>query len=222
MAGFAAQLWQTGRPIQDAILGHPFVRGLGDGSLPLERYREYLRQDFVFLLDYARVLALAAAAAEEPEAMARWAGLLHATLHGEMELHRRTCAELGIDPAELEQVPPAPYTFTYTRHLRAVARDGSELEIAAGLLPCQWGYAEIAEALAARGLPPVPAYADWVRAYTSPDYRDTARWVWEVCDRLGAAAGPAERARAERAFRASLRCEYLFWDGCWRAAAWPV
>lgn len=221
-AGFAARLWAGAADAHAAVLAHPFVRGLGDGTLPPERYREYLRQDYVFLLDYARVLALSVAAADDPADMEHLAGLLHATLHVEMDLHRRTCAAQGISAAELESTPAAPFTFAYTRHLLAVARAGQLAEIAAALLPCQWGYAEIGRALAARGVPPVPAYAEWVEAYASPGYRETARRVWDLCDRLGAGLGPRARARAERAFAASFRCEHLFWDGCWKGTGWPV
>jgi len=37
------------------------VRGIGDGTLGLERFKFWLRQDYVFLIEYARLLALAAA-----------------------------------------------------------------------------------------------------------------------------------------------------------------
>lgn len=213
--GFAAHLWRGAADLHAAVLAHPFVRGLGDGSLPLARYRDYLRQDYVFLIDYARVLALGVAAAPDPADMDRLAGLLHATLHVEMDLHRRTCADMGIGPAELEAVPAAPFTFTYTRHLLAVARAGTLGEIAAALLPCQWGYAEIGRELHARGTPPVAPYREWIDAYVSEGYQNTARMVWDLCDRCGAVMGSAERARAERVFQDSCRCEYRFWDGCW-------
>ncbi|MDP9266194.1 MAG: thiaminase II, partial [Chloroflexota bacterium] len=79
-----------------ANLRHPFVRGIGDGTLPKRRFLHYLAQDYVFLTDYARVLALAAARASRVADMTSFAGLLHATLNVEMALHRRLCAREGI------------------------------------------------------------------------------------------------------------------------------
>ena len=31
---------------------HPFVKGLGDGSLSLDKFQYYLKQDYIFLFDY--------------------------------------------------------------------------------------------------------------------------------------------------------------------------
>lgn len=220
-SGFSAHLWDGAATTISRVLAHPFVHGLADGTVPLARYHGYLRQDYVFLQDYARVLALAVAAGG-PEDMEWLARLLLDTLQTEMGLHRRTCAEAGITGADLEAERPAPFTFAYTRHLLAVARGGTLGEIAAALLPCQWGYAEIGRTLAAQNPSPVALYREWIAAYASEGYQETARRVWDLCDRLGGAMGTAERQRAERAFEASLRCEYLFWDGCWEGRTWPV
>lgn len=220
--GLAESLWSRAAAKERRVLAHPFVTGLGEGTLPSAAYHFYLRQDYVFLLEYARVLALAVAAAEDAADMDRLAGLLHVTLHVEMDLHRRTCAQAGISGAALDAEEPAPFTFAYTRHLLAVARAEPLGVIAAALLPCQWGYAVIGRTLADRGGSPVPAYAEWIAAYTSDGYRETARFVWELVDRAGEAMGPSERRRAESAFHASFRYEWMFWDGCWNGERWPA
>ena len=36
---FSQELWGSIGPVYAAILGHPFVRGLTDGSLPRESFR---------------------------------------------------------------------------------------------------------------------------------------------------------------------------------------
>ena len=103
------------------IITHPFVRGLGDGSLPLDRFTFFLRQDYLFLIDYSRVLAIASAKAPDLDGMTRFADLMHATLTSEMALHREYCAGFGISPQQLERTRVAPGTSAYTRYLLSVA-----------------------------------------------------------------------------------------------------
>ena len=91
---FAAHLRRLAKPIWAAELEHPFVTGLGDGSLPVERFRFYLAQDYLFLLAYCQVFALAVARAPDEATMSHFTRLLDATLHTEMDLHRDYAAML--------------------------------------------------------------------------------------------------------------------------------
>ena len=60
---FAAELRAASADVWDAQHAHPFVRGIGDGTLAEDRFRWYVRQDYRFLIDYGRLLALGAARA---------------------------------------------------------------------------------------------------------------------------------------------------------------
>ena len=214
---------QRALPIRQAILDHPFVRGIGQGDLDVERFKYYVSQDYVYLIDYARVLALGAARAPQLETMSWFAGLLDETLNTEMELHRGYCARFGITREELEATRPAPTTVAYTGYLLRVASQGSFAELAASLLPCQWGYWEIGEHLDRLGAPAhAPLYAEWVGMYSSVEFRDLALRLRSLTDELGNVASPAEQAAMEDAYVTSLRLEYQFWDMAWRLEQWPA
>src|SRR6188472_4013266 len=77
---FSDQLRTASDPIWAAQHEHPFIRGIGDGSLEPEKFRHYIRQDYLFLLEYARLLALGCARAPEAAAMTRFAQLAEAVL----------------------------------------------------------------------------------------------------------------------------------------------
>src|SRR5260221_10500594 len=128
------------QPIWDRELKHPFVRSLGDGTLPIDRFRFYLAQDYVFLTEYCRVFALAAAKAPDLQTIGVFTRLLDETLNTEMQLHRDYCQRLGIAKSDLEPTAPAPITHAYTRHLLTVAYSGSIADIVAAGLPGQLGY----------------------------------------------------------------------------------
>ena len=221
--GFIEGVEERSRPIRQSILEHPFVRGIGRGDLDVERFKHYVAQDYVYLVDYARVLALGAARAPELDVMSWFAGLLDETLNTEMELHRGFCAQFGISREELEYTRPAPTTVAYTSYLLRVASQGSFGELAASLLPCQWGYWEIGEHLTRQGAPSqAPLYAEWVAMYSSDEFRDLALHLRELTDAIGNVASPAEQAAMEAAYVTSLRLEYQFWNMAWNKETWPV
>ena len=83
----ADELRTASADVWDAQHAHPFVRGIGDGTLPEEPFRWYVRQDYRFLIDYGRLLSLGAARAPRLEEMRRFAGLAQGVLEQEMALH---------------------------------------------------------------------------------------------------------------------------------------
>ncbi len=209
-------------PIWRAQHEHPFVRGIGDGTLDLERFTHWIRQDYRFLIEYCRLFGLAAARAPDLDTLGRFADLLQATARTEMDLHRAYAREFGISEAELEREPMAPTTRAYTDFLLRVAATGDFAELAAALLPCMWSFAEIGQALQARGRPAEPRYARWIAMYADPQFVALAEWCRALVDRLAESAGEATRRRIEEAFLTSSRYEYLFWEMAWRRETWPV
>ncbi len=220
---FAEDIEGKALPIRQAILAHPFIAGVGDGTLPVEKFKYYVMQDYVYLVDYARLLALAAARAPGLETMGWFAGLLDETLNTEMDLHRGYCAEFGITRQELEATQPAPTTIAYTSFLLKVAHQGSFGELVASLLPCQWGYWEIGDHLARRGEPKhAPLYCRWIQMYSSTGFAELARAVRSLADRVAEGAGPGQMAAMGEAYLTSLRFEYRFWDMAYSLEGWGV
>lgn len=204
-----------------AATAHPFVRGLADGSLPPETYARYLAQDYVFLVGYCRVFALAAAKAPDLAVMATFARLLRETATTEMDLHRAECARYGLSPAALEATEASPTTRGYVDHLLATAALGEVDVIVAAVLPCQVGYAEVGAALAAEGADREDnPYAAWTKTYADPGFQSLARETAALLDRLADGASPARLDRLYDAFLTSCRYESAFWQSAWSGEAW--
>lgn len=220
---FSTTLRRKTEPIWRGIFAHPFVTSIGDGSLAASKFRFYLGQDYVFLIEYCRVLALAVAKADDLDAMGRFAGVLHSTLGTEMELHRKYAERFKMSRREIEGTRLAPTTQAYTRHLLAVAHGGTMAEVATSLLPCQWGYCEIGQRLARAGMPRrQPLYAEWIRMYASVEFAALADWLRGLVDRMARQASRGERARMAEHFVTSSRYESLFWDMAWKREGWPL
>jgi thiaminase/transcriptional activator TenA len=217
----SAEFRRRSAPVWDSIHAHPFVRGLGSGDLSRDRYEHYLRQDYAYLVDFGRVLALAAAKSQEVPQMGYFAKLLHVTLEFEMELHRKTSADFGIAAQDLERVERSWVTTAYAGFLIRTCYEGGSADTLAALLPCEAGYAEIAQSLRERGMPGNAHYRRWIETYASIEFRELADWVAGTFDALAAGAPPGDVERWYRLYLTSARFELLFFDMAWKKQFWP-
>ena len=219
---FTDELRHTAAPIWKADLKHPFVQGIADGSLPREKFKFYLIQDYLFLLDYSRVFAHGVIKAPDEATMAMFAELLNETLNTEMDLHRGYCEKFGVSAAEMEAAPIAPTTHAYTRHLLDVAQVGTLADLVAGVLPCQWGYAEIGTTLAKQGGSPEPLYQEWIEMYASPEFLSLGTSLRGLLNNLTAEHSTSEKERIKNYFLLSSRYEYLFWEMAYTQETWKI
>ena len=140
---FSDRLFTTAAPIWNACLAHPFVQGIANGTLEPEKFKHYMKQDYVYLIEYCKVFAIGAAKSPDLETMGLFASLLHGTLHIEMDLHRAYAAEFGISSAELEQTRPSAALTGYTSYMLNMAQAGGVENAAAAVLACAWSYNHI-------------------------------------------------------------------------------
>jgi thiaminase/transcriptional activator TenA len=204
----SSELRSAASSVWDAAVTHPFVRGLEDGSLDEAAFRFYIRQDYLFLIDYGRLLSLGAARAPRLEWMRRFAGLASSVLESEMALHREFAARWGVTDLEAVQVEPA--TAAYCNFLLRTASLGDFSELAAAVLPCMWSYAEIGATLR----PTSDRYREWIDMYASEEFGELAAWARSIVDDVD---GDEDRMGA--AFAASCEHELRFWDAAYAARA---
>ncbi len=210
-------------PQREAMMRHPFVLGIGDGTLSNQRFKHFMTQDYLYLVDYARVLAMGTVKAPDLTTMSWFASAVDYILNTEMALHRSYCASIGISSDELEVTVHAPTTYSYTSYLLRVAQIGSFGELIAALVPCIWGYWQVGEMLADAGEPEsAPHYAEWIRTYASEESKTVALEARAICDRAAAEAGPTELAAMREAYITCTRYEIAFWQMAWDLEEWPV
>jgi len=221
--GFCDDLRKSAQPIWDAQFVHPFVLGLGDGSLPEAKFRFYILQDALFLFELAKLFALAATRAADLDTIAYLSKLQVDTIQVERALHQEYAKRWQMTEAGMAAVPMAPTNYAYTRHLNSIARTGTLAEILVAALPCAWIYCEVGVHFGRQGAPAAGhPYRNWLALYGSPEFAEVARWMREAIDRLTRETGSAGRAGMEEAFIISSRYEWMFWDMAWREEQWPV
>ena len=212
----SARLRQAADPIWEECQRHPFVTGIGDGTLGVEKFQYFMLQDYLYLFDYARVFALGVVKARDPKLMRTFAENVNAILGGEMNIHRAYMERLGITEDQVFAVKPALDNTSYTHYMLAVAESGGPMEIVAAILACSWSYAEIGQALAKRpGAADHPFYGEWVRGYASENYAATNQALMALMDELAKDATGAQFDRLEEIFVNCSRYELGFWDMAW-------
>ena len=216
-----AALWRAIEPIYAAILAHPFLRGLTDGSLDRDAFRFYAVQDALYLRDFARALALAGARASREDWIIMFNEHAAGALKVEMTLHESFFKDFGLSPDDVAATPLAPTNAAYTSYLLAVAYGRPFHEAVAALLPCYWIYWEVGKTLERAGSRD-PLYARWIGTYASEEFGAVVRAVLACTDMLAAGLGEGERDAMRRHFVTTSRYEWMFWDMGWRRETWPV
>jgi thiaminase/transcriptional activator TenA len=201
----AVQLWQANQDLADACLQHPFVQGIGDGTLPKTNFAYYVGQDAFFLEAFARAYSIAAAKVID------WSGFntFHQLAGGvlqELQLHQRYAQQWGVD---LQQVEPGAATRRYTDFLLATAWSQEVGITTVAMLPCMKLYAFLGQRLAEGGIP-THTYRDWIQTYSSDEFEPLAQQLAILADQY---ATPTPLVQST--YRYAMQCELDFFESAW-------
>jgi len=209
------QLYQACQSEWDAYIQHDFVRQLGDGTLAADAFRHYLKQDYLFLIQFARAFALAAYKSPTLEDLRQAKAGLEAIVDLELGLHIQYCQQWGISEQELQALPEARATMAYTRYVLDTGNRGDLLDLHVALAPCLVGYGQVAQWLNSRSETQRGEnnpYEAWIAMYESDEFQSATAaeiaWLnWELAD-----VSPRRFEQLVRIFRDATRLEIDFWD----------
>lgn len=201
----ASELWQANQDLAQACLKHPFVQGIGDGTLERQKFAYYVGQDAFFLEAFARAYSVVAAKSPDWEGF----GIFHNLAAGvlaELRLHEDFAATWEVN---LRAVQPQPATRRYTDFLLATAW-GSDVGLTTvAMLPCMRLYAFLGQQLAFGGVPN-HKYADWIYTYNSPEFEQLAQQLETLAERYTSAT-----PQVHSTYRYAMLCERDFFEAAW-------
>ncbi|KAL2358697.1 Phosphomethylpyrimidine kinase-domain-containing protein [Cryomyces antarcticus] len=155
---------------------HAFVAGLADGTLPLETFKYYLIQDYLYLIHFARANALAAYKVKSLDDVAMSASIV-THINEEVKLHLKYCEEFGVSKEEIESTQESQACTAYTRYVLDIGHSEDWLALQISMLPCLIGYGEIARRL--HNDPNTERegnrYWQWILNYVADDYTEAVR-----------------------------------------------
>ena len=195
---------------------HPFVKGLADGTLPLEKFQFFMIQDHLYLMQYAKVFALGVLKAKNESDMRLFSSLIAATLDTENALHQDYLRRLNISQEMIAQAKPSIVTDSYTNYMIAIAEKEGVGELMAAVLSCSWSYKLIGDFMEKfPGATEQEFYGEWVNMYISDGYRSANQLMIDMVDRLTEGYTEQQIQNLEHIVYVCSQYEYMFWDMAW-------
>ncbi|MBW4659619.1 MAG: TenA family protein [Drouetiella hepatica Uher 2000/2452] len=204
-------LWLENQDLAIACLQHPFVQGIGDGSLPKSKFAYYVGQDAFFLEAFARAYSIAAAKVADWQDFNVFHDLADGVLQ-ELKLHQGYANEWEVD---LRQIEPGAATRRYTDFLASTAWSQEVGVTAIAMLPCMKLYAFLGQKLAHDNIlakQPDHAYSGWIQTYSSAEFMPLVAQLSELGDRYDI---PTSLARST--YRYAMECELDFFQSAWES-----
>jgi thiaminase/transcriptional activator TenA len=214
------QLHKDAEQVWKKIVEHPFVAELYQGSLPMEKFKTYILQDYAYLVDSVKNFSIIASRAHSVEVMRETVEIAHLEATGEFQGYEDLLHTLCYTLDDAMQVEPFPVNLSYRSFVLATSSLRSSQEALVSVLPCFWSYAEIAlyhqDAL---GSNPNKIYVDWASVYLSQDYGQVVEKLRRLVDRI-CEDFPYEKLKP--LFLTASRYEYMYWDSVYNSESWPV
>lgn len=199
----------------ESYIHHEFVRKIGDGTLPRECFEHYLKQDYVFLIHFARAFGLAAFKSKTVAELKQAKDSLSGIVDIELGLHIQYCKSWGISESELFATVESTANMAYTRYVLERGMAGDLLDLNVALAPCIVGYAHVANWLSKQSflIEENNPYLDWINMYASQDYQSVANAHAAALDNTNLASIDRKRlTELSNSFGAATRLEIDFWE----------
>ena len=217
LENFSDELKIAAAPIWEKIFKHPFLVAIKNGSLPIETFRYYLTQDYLYLEGFARTVAMALAKAPDSETLEE---LSHRVLTPvERPLHHKLLAEAEVTLTSIYEAGPSPTNTAYVNHMIKTASLYGLGPTAAALLPCPWTYHLLKDEV---GASDHQLYSQWTAFYVAGFLENSVAAWKKFVDQAALTAGPGELNDMRRAFITSSQYEYMFWEAALSRESWPI
>lgn len=200
--------------VWDSFVNHPFVLAMGDASLPMESFKGYLIQDYLYLTHYARANSLAGYKAKKPEDIAASAAVV-SEIFKEMQLHIEYCKGFGISQTEMEKTEEKEACTAYTRYVLDTGMSEDWLGLQMAIAPCLLGYGVIAKQLdedpRCKRTVENP-YWTWIQNYVAQSYVSAVETGCELLEKHAVCQNPARIEELVKIFIHATKMEIAFWE----------
>ena len=190
---------------------HKFLIDLVNNELPNKNFKKYLLQDYIFLQQFLKILALSVYKSTSFEEINRSVNFIKAIDH-EIKLHINYCKKWKIPLKSLNNIKVEKANSSYTDHVLNIGKSGNNLDIFSCLSPCIIGYGEIAYNLTKNKNWKKSKYSSWIKMYASREYQQVAKDNINYLDHLLKKNQNIDKTKLIKNFKKSTILEKNFWQ----------
>lgn len=194
---------------------HPFIKGLTDGSLDEEKFRYYIVQDYLYLKEFSKALAILSSKSEDVNESLLFSSHVQDVFKVERSLHEYFISEWNIDESSFN---PSPTNLLYTSFLISTVLTKPYYIGVVTVLPCYWIYMEVGKELIKKGSPN-KLYQKWIQTYGGEEYEKGVKEVINIANRFN--INEEQEKEAIKYFRICSIFEYMFWDSAYKLEKFP-
>lgn len=197
----------------------PFVREMAEGSLDEDLFRNYMIQDYLYLLDYIDILKLIQEQTGEKELTDFLQRVITETENETYRVHLPHMKKIGVSDDEIADAVKISVISEYAGYMRSQVRENGLLAGLTALLQCSWLYAYIGERMTSEHSQEISAspYKFWFDAYTCREYTDANQMWIDVLDRESASVSTGTASTLGRIFRTCAEYENRLWDELYKS-----
>ena len=190
---------------------HKFLIDLVNNELPNKNFKKYLLQDYIFLQQFLKILALSVYKSTSFEEINRSVNFIKGIDH-EIKLHINYCKKWKIPLKSLNNIKVEKANSSYTDHVLNIGKSGNNFDIFSCLSPCIIGYGEIAYNLTKNKNWKKSKYSSWIKMYASRDYQQVAKDNINYLDHLLKKNQNIDKTKIIKNFKKSTILERNFWQ----------
>lgn len=202
----------------DDYMNHPFIKGLGDGTLDREKFKNYLIQDTLYLKDYGKVYAHIFLLADKIEDLQFLHTCIGVVIAEETNMHIRYLKDYDLDVYMIDDMEILPENKAYLDYMLSFAEGGDIKEMFMAALPCTITYEHIGKTLKEQCIKngnnnfEDNYYYPWIEDYAGPGFEDFSVRSQELIDRLCKGIDDEEKEKLMKIYLEACRYEMGFWD----------
>lgn len=192
------------------IKEHPFNVELINNTLDYEKFKFYLQQDFLYLVDCTRALLIIAAKVDDIEIMSSLANVARGTFGV-----REQCGKYFVDCDLSDNHKKSRSCSAFTDFFMRAAYHNSVAEALAASYTCFSIYQIVVSYMVGEITSKKienHRYQGWIDIYNNTVMNSTIDEVTGVTNRLYAKVGDCEKKMMREFFRRGLELEIVFWD----------